>query len=147
MSDLVDYTEQEFLAWCFHGSDMPVAHGTVYVALHTGDPNNDGDSTTEPANQNEVAAADYSRVGVTADTSNWSMDSSSQQSTQIENATEITFGIADNDWGEITHWSLWTDQQGNGGDPLWAADLNDPKTINTNDEIRFPSGALVCDLD
>lgn len=128
MTDLTDFSEAQIRDWMSQGAS-PTAIGTVYVALHTSDPGDAPDGSTE------VGAADYSRVGVSAG-SGWDTPSAGQ----FDNASEVTFGVATNNWGTITHVSLW--DASTGGNCLAAYGLNTNKTIDVDDEARFLAGDL-----
>lgn len=144
MTDLTDYFEESIMQWCFHGSAFDTAPGTLYIALHTDDPNATGDNT-EPGDQNEVGASDYDRADVTVDGSTFTQGTNGTATT-MENANEIAFGTATSDWGTVSHFSIWTSADGT-GDCLWASDLSSSKTVNTDDEIRFQAGDLSAELD
>lgn len=138
MSDFTTYVEQQVRDWMSQGTDMPVAPANLYVALHTSDPGNDPDGTTE------VGAADYSRVSTAAGT-DWATTGTGGPS-GFENAVEITFSEATSDWGTITHVSIW-DASDTTGNALAAYALNTQKTINTNDQARFKAGDLSFDIN
>lgn len=131
MTDLTDYTEGQFIDWCFGGTDMPAAHGSVYVALHTEDP-------TESGDVGEVSASDYGRVETVAG-SDWTTSGG-----QAENANEVLF-TAGSDWGTITHFSLW--DAASGGNPLWHSAVEPEKPLGTDDELSFSAGSLTVAID
>lgn len=139
MTDLTDYTQDEILSWSFLGDAMPTAPGTIYIALHTSDPGNQPDGSTE------VSASDYSRVSVSAGTGQFTLGDNGDAST-ITNDNEINFGVASNNWGTISHFSVW-DGSATTDNPLWAADLSTSKTIETNDELRFQAGDLTAEIN
>lgn len=128
MTDLTNFGESTVRDWMSQGTS-PTAIGTVYVALHTSDPGETPDGSTE------VGAADYSRVGVSAG-SGWDTPSAGQ----FDNANDINFGVATNNWGTITHVSLW--DSSTGGNAMAAFAVNTQKTIDVDDEARFLAGDL-----
>jgi len=134
MSDLTDYTETQFRDWMSQGTDPDTAPSSLYVGLHTSDPGDSPDGSTE------VSATDYSRVQVTAG-SGWG----TPQNNTFENANEVSFGTATSSWGTVTHVSLWDGSSG--GNCLAAFALNSQKSINTDDEATFPAGNLSFALD
>lgn len=136
MSDFTDYTETQIRDWMSQGTATDSAPGTVYVALHTSEP-----SESDPGGT-EVGASDYSRVDVAAG-SGWN----TPDSASFDNANEISFGTATSDWGTVTHVSLWTDTQANGGNCLAAYQLSSSKAISTDDEATFPAGDLSFNID
>lgn len=131
MTDATDYLETNVRDWISQGTAMPSAPGTLYVALHTSDPGESPDGSTE------VGASDYSRVGVTTG-SGWN---SSLNPTQFSNANTISFGQATSDWGTISHVSLW-DGSTTSDNCLAAYALDSTVTINTDDTFEFASGNL-----
>lgn len=142
MADLSDYSENETLEWMFK-DNSPSSHGNVYVSLHTAD---EGDS---PDGSNEVdsGTTNYSRVQT--EPGEWDI-SSSNDATEVENNTEVVFGDPDSEWGEVTHFTIWTEDEGvTGEEPLTATiELDESKTIDAeDDEVRFNSGALNFQLD
>lgn len=148
MTSATDPFEALIAGWAFHGDDMPTAHTSVFVALHTGDPNADGDATTEPGTENEVTATDYARVDVPTSSANWPMNTADQQQTVIENGSDISFGIASSNWGTISHFSLWTGDQGDSSaEVLLASNVASSQEITENDQVRFPAGSLSAELD
>jgi hypothetical protein len=137
MSDLTDYSETEFRDWMSQGVSTDTPPDPIYIGLHTSDPGESPDGSTE------VSAADYSRVGVAADTG-WATPTTSS----FENASEVTFGEATNDWGTVSHVALWDDTQGAAGETAIAAyALDTSKAINTGDEAVFRAGDLSFSLD
>lgn len=137
MSDFTDYTEQAIRDWFSQGTTMPAAPSTLYVALHTSDPGETPDGSTE------VSAGDYARVGVTAG-SGWNTITSGGGS-GFENASEVSFGEATNNWGTISHVSIW--DASTGGNPLAAYAVSSSKAIDTGDEAVFPAGDLSFTVD
>lgn len=133
MSDFSNYTETQIIDWMSQGAAMPSAPGTVYVALHTGDPGDDGSAS-------EVGAADYAREGVTAGTG-WNTPTTDT----FENAAEISFGTAANNWGTISHVSLW--DAATGGNCLAVGSLSAAKAVNVDDEATFAAGDLSFTVD
>lgn len=140
MSDLTDYAENQFMDWAFFNTSFAATHTTVYISLHTADPGEPVDSTTE------VGASDYDREPVTADSTEWSSDTSGSGNT-VTNDNAINFGTATNDWGDISHFGIYTDTANNSGNPIFTAALDTTKTVNTDDEVRFQSNDLTADID
>lgn len=137
MSDFTDYSETAIRDWMSQGTTMPAAPSDLYVALHTSDPGETPDGSTE------VSAADYDRVGVTAG-SGWSTITSGGGS-GFENASETSFGEATNNWGTISHISLWDAQTG--GNCLASYAVGTSKPIDTGDEATFPAGDISFTID
>ena len=132
MSDFTDYTENNIVNWMVGGVDMPVSHGNVYVALHTGDPTETGDS-------NEVSAASYARASTTAGT-DWNINGGS-----FENSSDIGFTDATETWGDISHFSLWDSETG--GNAIAYSNLTTTRTVQDGDAPIFRSQSLTGVVD
>ena len=131
MSDLTNYYAEEILGHSFDGTDMPASHGSVWLAAHTDDPGNN-------ATNNEVSTSDYSRVEVsTAD-----FDASGRTRT---NNVDIAFDQASNDWGTITHISVW-DGSADTDNGLWYDALSSSVTINASDTLQLDAGEITITL-
>lgn len=103
-----------------------ITSGGVYVSLHTADEGNEPDGT------DEVSADDYSREELAeAD-----ITQSGSGPTQIENDVAVDWGETSNDWGDVTHAALWSDTDGNDGDPYTA-------TVELSNGGETPSGVQV----
>lgn len=140
MSDLTTYAEEQFLQWSFTGSSMPTAHSNVHIALHTSDPGDAPDGSTE------VSAGDYDRASVSASTTNFTVNVNDGSPSEVDNDNEISFGVATSSWGTVTHFSVW-DGSTSSDNPLWASDLAQSKSVESNDEIRFLAGDLTAQID
>lgn len=132
MGSISDFLEDELIDHVFDtGAYTPP---TVYVALSTTEPADDGSNVSEPSDG-------YARVAH----SSW--DAASSRLT--ENTGVITFPQASGDWGTITHYALYdalTD-----GDMLGAGALsvsknvvsgNTPTIADGEIEISFNSGGI-----
>lgn len=134
MTDATDYTEGQFIDWLVGGNDMPVAHGNVYVALHTSDPTESGDA-------NEVTAASYSRVS-TASGTDW--DTSTTGS--FSNAVDVEFPTAQENWGTVTHFSLWDGSASTDNSISYSA-LDTSREVRSGDAPVFRAGDLTGSMD
>jgi hypothetical protein len=103
------------------------APATVYVALHTADPAEDGSGA-------ECTGGSYARVATTNNTTNW------PNGNPKSNGTEILFPAPTAGWGIATHLGIWDALTG--GNLLYYGALTVPKTINTGDEVLFGIGAI-----
>lgn len=133
MTDSTDYTEGLVVDWIVGGQDMPTAHGQVYVALHTSDPSDTGEA-------NELTASSYDRVTTTAGT-DWDVSGS-----EYQNSVEIQFPTAQEDWGTVTHFSLWDGSEST-DNALTASELESNVTIENGDEPVFRSGGITGEMD
>lgn len=135
MSDFTAYIEAQIANWMTQDTQFDTPPSNIYVGLHTGDPTNSGD-------QNEVSAADYSRLSTSP--SDWTVLSGDGPTT-FENANEVLFPAAQNNWGTISYVTLWDSETG--GNCIGKYAVGTPKSIETNDEARFPANDLTFNID
>lgn len=76
----------------------------LYVSLHTADPGEAGDQTT-----NECAYTSYARVAVGRSGSGWTVSANS-----VSPAAAITFPVATGGTETVTHWAVGTAVSGTG---------------------------------
>lgn len=134
MSDFTDYLETAIRDWLGTGSAFPTAPGTVYVSLHTADPGESPDGSTE------VSAGDYSRQGVST-SGGWN---TTLNPTTIENANAISFTATSNNWGTISHVALW-DGTADTDNTFASYALNNSVSIDgsgSDDTLEFAAGDL-----
>jgi len=136
MSDLTDYTEQVFRDWMSQGTSAPTPPDPLYIALHTADPGETPDGTTE------VSASNYSRESLGS--SNWGT-LTQNNAHAFQNATDVTYQVASSNWGTISHVSLW-DGSSDTDNSLASFALNNSKTIESDDQVKFPSGNLTFEI-
>ena len=106
---------------------------TVYVALYTADPGEGGS-----ANTNEVTGADYDRVAVTNNSTNFPAAASGSKS----NGTAIDFPTpGSGGWGTVTHWAIVSSSSG-AGDILFSDALTSSQVIAEDDTVSFAVGDL-----
>lgn len=127
MSDFTDYTESSIVNWMVGGTSMPAPVDPVYVALHTSDPTDTGEN-------NEVTASSYARVSTTAGT-DWDTVNNT-----FTNLIDIEFPEAQEDWGNISHFSLW--DASTNGNAIAASQLSQARDILTGDAPVFRDGTL-----
>lgn len=72
--------------------------GSLYVSLHTADPGEAGDQTT-----NETSYTGYSRVAVARSSSGWTVTNNS-----VSPASIVTFGACTSGTATITHFGIGT---------------------------------------
>lgn len=133
MTDLSNTQEQQILT--------DIATGGVYVALHTAD---EGD---EPDGTNEVAAADYEREFVAE--ADLTVDAPDEGASTLSNDLEINFGTTQNDWGTITHGSLWADVAGGASEAPYTStiSLGNSGAAPSGITVRIDAGQLTFSLD
>jgi len=128
MSDFSSYVEEQIVNWMVGGENMPTAHTSVYVALHTADPTNDG-------TENEITDASYSRVETTAN-GDWNRSGNT-----FDNVNVIEFPQAQEDWGDVSHFSLW-DGPNDTDNPIAQSPLGATRTVLEGDVPVFREGVL-----
>lgn len=135
MTDFTDYSEDQIAGWMSQGSDL-TAPTALHVALHTADPGQAPDGTTE------VSAASYGRVE-TAAGADWNVTGNAPRT--LDNATDVEFAQAGESWGTVTHVSLW--DAATDGNCLAEYALDTEKAIDVDDTASFAAGSLSFDID
>jgi len=131
MGSFSDYLENELLDHLFgKGSYTPP---TIYIALSTSDPLDDGSGISEPS------GGAYARVQTAA--ADWNTAASGA----TENANDITFPTATASWGTVTHFAAFDALTG--GNMLFHGTLTASKTIDSGDTAKFTAGDLDVSLD
>ncbi len=102
---------------------------TVYAALFTAAPGEAGGGT-------EVSGGSYARQPVTF---------SVPAPDSVSNTLDVTFPTATADWGVIVSFAIM--DVITAGNMLYYATLTPNRTVLTNDQFRFPAGALVVTED
>jgi len=126
MGSFGDFWEDEVLDHLFgKGSYTPP---TIYVALSTADPTDDGSGVAEPSGNG------YARVETAG--SDW--DAASGGATA--NANAITFPEASGAWGTISHFALY--DAATNGNMLAHGALDSSEVVTTGQTPRFSAGAL-----
>jgi hypothetical protein len=134
MSSFGDFLENELLDHVW-GNAAYAAPATLYLALSTSDPLDDGSGITEPA------GGSYARLGVANNATNWPAASGGSKS----NGQDFTFVTATASWGVISHMAIF--DAGAGGNMLAHANLTTSKTIDNGDTVIFETGNLTITLD
>ena len=131
MGSFSNYLEDELLDHVFgKGSYTPP---TIYVALSTGDPLDDGSGLAEPSGNG------YERAQTAA------VDWNAASGGDIDNANAIAFNEATGSWGTITHFALM--DAASGGNLLVHGALSTSKSIGGGDTAEFAAGDLDASLD
>ena len=128
-----DFLENEIIKHIFRTGSFtkPTA---LYVALFTAAPSDAGGGT-----EVTTSATNYARVDHPPLDANWAATSGTDGKTS--NATAITFGVPSGNWGQVTHFALFSAVTG--GNMLYWGALTDPKNVNTGDPAPvFPIGSL-----
>lgn len=108
----------------------------LYVSLHSSDPGEAGDQST-----NEITYTGYARVAVSRDGTGFTVSGNS-----VVNASEVTFPECSSGSAVATHFGIGTDSSG-AGRLLVSGALDSSLSISTNIAPRFQSGQLDVDVD
>jgi hypothetical protein len=130
--DATTYTKSQFINWLVGGQDMPTSPGSVYLALHNGDPGDSGEN-------NELSVSNYTRVEITV--SEWNITTGA-----FENSGIVEFPTADADWGDVSYVSIW-DGPNDTDNSLGSSPTETTITINKDDTAVFRSGRLSGDFN
>jgi hypothetical protein len=139
--------ETALLALLFNNSDFAgigdagglqnsAAAGSFYVSLHTSDPGEAGDQTT-----NETAYTNYARVAVARSGAGWTVSGNS-----ATNAAQITFPQCGASGATITHVGIGTDTSG-AGVLLYSGALNSSLAVALNITPLFAASGLTVTED
>jgi len=109
--------------------------GSIYVSLHTADPGETGDQTT-----NETAYTNYVRVGKARSGAGWTISATAP--TQAANAAAVTFAQCGASGATITYVGAGTDSSST-GKLLYSGALTSSLIVSTNITPSFAIGALV----
>jgi len=134
MSSFGNYLENELLDHVF-GAAAYSAPATLYLALSTADPTDDGSGLNEPS------GGSYARLGVTNNATNFPAATGGSKS----NGVDFTFVTATASWGVISHMAIM--DAASGGNLLGHAALTSSKTIDNGDTVIFEAGNLTITLD
>jgi len=124
-----NHLETEILDHVF-GGNAYTAPGTLYLALHTANPDEDGSGTEVSTSGTAYARATvaFTVSGNTATTS-----------------AAVEYSTATANFGTVTHVGVW--DASTSGNLLAYAALTSSKTIETGDVFRVPAGDLDITLD
>lgn len=141
MSDLTDYAETVFRDWLSQGTSAPTPPDPLYISLHTADPGESPDGSTE------VTATQYSRQSVGS--AGWNTLAPADVTSNghgFENANNVQFNTANSSWGTITHVALWNGTADT--DNVYAAfALDSSRSISSGDQAQFAAGNLSFVID
>lgn len=105
--------------------------GSLYISLHTSDPGEAGDQTT-----NEATFTSYARVAVARSGAGWTVTAN-----LVENAAAITFTQCSGGSNTITHVGVGTDSSG-AGKLLYKGALTSSLAVSNGIIVEFIAGAL-----
>ena len=125
-----DFLEALIMEW-LRGTDMPTAPATIYLALSTADPLDDGSGVAEPV------AGVYARQVIT-------LGAVTQVGgrAQATNSVQIDF-VSTAAWGLITHAAIYDALSA--GNLLRHALLDNPRNIGAGDTFSVLVGSLIAE--
>lgn len=127
---LSDYGEGKILDHLF--SIAAYTAPTIYIAVSTADPLEDGSGLAEPVGNGytriATAGADWTRTG-----------------NVVSNGAVETFPEATGSWGTLTHIALM--DASTAGNVIASSALTASKAVATNDTLRFPAGEIDFTMD
>ena len=118
------------------GLQNSAAAGSFYVALHTADPGDAGNQST-----NEVSYTGYARVAVARTAGGWTVSGNQVSNTATVQLGECTAGSA-----TATHFSVGLLTSG-AGDILYSGSLSASRSISSGITPLFNAGALQGTID
>lgn len=113
------------------GLQNSAAAGSFYVALHTADPGDAGNQST-----NEVSYTGYVRVAVARTAGGWTVSGN-----QVSNTATVQFGECTAGSATATHFSVGLLTSG-AGDILYSGALSASRSISSGITPLFNAGAL-----
>ena len=118
------------------GLQNSAAAGSFYVALHTADPGDAGNQST-----NEVSYTGYVRVAVSRTAGGWTVSGN-----QVSNTATVQFGECTAGSATATHFSVGLLTSG-AGDILYSGALSASRSISSGITPLFNAGALQGTID
>lgn len=129
-------TENDLMKFLFNETAMPSYGSTLYVSLHTADPGEAGNQTT-----NEATYTSYARVAVARTSGGWTVSAN-----QASNTAEVLFPECTGGSNTITHVAVGTAASG-AGQLLYSGALTTSVSVSNLITPRFPAGTLVVQED
>ena len=105
--------------------------GSLYVSLHTADPDEAGDHTT-----NETTYTDYARVAVARSGAGWTVTGNA-----VANAALVQFPQCGVTGATLTHFGVGTDSSG-AGKLLYSGALSASLAVSSGIQPQFAAGDL-----
>ena len=113
------------------GLQISAAAGSLYVSLHTSDPGEAGDQTT-----NETAYTNYVRVAVARSGAGWTVTGNA-----VANAALVQFAQCGVTGATLTHFGVGTDASG-AGKLLYSGALTSSLAVSSGFQPQFAAGDL-----
>lgn len=113
--------------------------GSFYISLHTADPGETGNQTT-----NETAYTNYARQAVARSSGGWTVSGTAP--TQAANAAAINFPQCGASGATITHFIVGRDSSST-GESIYYGALASSLAVSSGITPSFAIGALTCTMD
>jgi hypothetical protein len=110
--------------------------GSFYISLHSADPGEAGNQST-----NEISYTGYARVAVNRTAGGWTRTTST-----IANTALVQFGQCTGGTATATHFGIGTDSTG-AGNLLLKGALNASLSISNGIQPQFAAGAMTATVD
>jgi hypothetical protein len=127
MAEMSNYLENALIDATLRNTSY-TSPTTVYVALHTADPQDDASGA-------EVSGGSYARTSAT-----FGAPSDGASS----NSADVTFPTATASWGAVTHIGIW--DASSSGNLLYHTALDSSKTIDSGDIFKITATNLTVTL-
>ena len=124
-------TENDLVKFMFNNTAMPSYGSNLYLSLHTSDPGEAGDQTS-----NETDYTNYTRIAVSRDTGGFTVTNNLSQ-----NAALVQFPQCGGNPQTITHVAVGTAASGT-GQILYSGILNAPLAVANLIQPQIPASAL-----
>lgn len=133
-------TENDYVKFLFNNVAMPSYGSNLYLSLHTADPSETGDQTS-----NEIsytgASGNYARIPVSRDAGGWSVAGNESSNTAL-----IQFAASNAGPYTATHLGIGTAGSG-AGQLLASSALAEPLVINNLTIPQFQIGGIIYQED
>ncbi len=110
--------------------------GSFYISLHTSDPGESGNQST-----NEASYTGYARIAIARTAGGWTRSVSTISNTALAQFAQCTGGSA-----TVTHFGIGTDLSG-AGNLLLKGALTSSLAISSGIQPQFAAGALTATVD
>ena len=129
-------TENDVVKFMFNNTAMPSYGSNLYLALHTADPGEAGNAST-----NESAYTSYARVAVARDAGGWTVSGNSATNAALIQFPECTGGSE-----TITHVSITRAVSGT-SKILYSGALSASRSVSSGIQPQFAATALTVTED
>lgn len=124
-------TENDYVKFIFNNIAMPSYGSNLYLSLHTADPGETGDQTT-----NEATYTSYARIAVARDATGWVVSGNQSSNDDLLQFPQCTGGS-----NTITHVAIGTSSSGP-GQILYSGALNASLIVSNLIQPQFSAAAL-----